>query len=349
MSKKSFTFDNRRSGAQSVVSRIDKFMVSQGIEERGGRMEAVASIKKLSDHSSLTITIWGHHPPPNNPTRFFNTTVLNQEKGKMELLNAWAGDTARPSTGQDWAEWFEEAMERVANRNKWLAKEKRRAQGARVKSCTKKMQLEELQLQRDPTNSEVRGIFSDTQSQLAKEFQASMARNRHLNSANWLRYNDTCSKTFFDFHCIGKKKALMKELETDSRTISGQQDLTHYVTSFYARLYTSNTGTPGIAKAQDLCWQNVPGMVTDDTSTSLVNILSLEEMGRTIQLLPKGKTSGHNDIPMGFFHECEQGIAPDLLQTFMVLLSESETSAYINKGVITFIPKSEDHTRLNNW
>jgi len=63
MSKKNFTFDNGRSGPQSAVSRIDKFMVSQGIEERGGRMEAAASIRKLSDHSLLTITIWGHHPP----------------------------------------------------------------------------------------------------------------------------------------------------------------------------------------------------------------------------------------------------------------------------------------------
>jgi hypothetical protein len=51
---------------------------------------------------------------------------------------------------------------------------------------------------------------------------------------------------------------------------------------------------------------------------------------------------------MEFFHECEQEIALDLLQAFMALLSEGETSAYINKGVITLIPKSENHARLNN-
>jgi hypothetical protein len=164
-------------------------------------------------------------------------------------------------------------MERVANCNKRLAKEKRRAQGARVRSCTKKIQLAELQLQKDPTNSEMRAILSDAQSQLAEEFQASMARNRHLSSANWLRYGDTCSKTFFDFHRIGKKKALMRELETGSGTISGQQDLTHYVTNFDAWLYTSDAGTPGTAEAQDLCWQSVPGMVTGDANASLVSSL----------------------------------------------------------------------------
>ncbi len=45
----------------------------------------------------------------------------------MELLNVWAGDVARPSTSRDWVEWLEEAMERVANCNKRLAKEKRSA------------------------------------------------------------------------------------------------------------------------------------------------------------------------------------------------------------------------------
>jgi exonuclease III len=66
MSKKSFTFDNRRFGHQAAVSRIDKFMVSQGIEERGGRVESAASIRKLLDHSPLTIKIWGLYTPPNN-------------------------------------------------------------------------------------------------------------------------------------------------------------------------------------------------------------------------------------------------------------------------------------------
>ncbi len=88
-----------------------------------------------------------------------------------------------------------------------------------------------------------------------------MARNRHLSSTSWLKYGDICSKTFFDFHRIGKKKALMKELETDSGAVLGQQDLSHYVTSFYTRLYTSEADSSNTVAAQELCWQSVPGSV----------------------------------------------------------------------------------------
>jgi len=40
---------------------------------------------------------------------------------------------------------------------------------------------------------------------------------------------------------------------------------------------------------------------------------------------------------------------PDLLQAFTAMLRKGATSAFINKGLITLIPKSGDHVRLNNW
>lgn len=59
MSKKAFTFDNGRFGAYSAISRIDKFMVSQDLDSRGGRIESTITIRKFSDHSPLIISIWG--------------------------------------------------------------------------------------------------------------------------------------------------------------------------------------------------------------------------------------------------------------------------------------------------
>jgi hypothetical protein len=47
MSIKEFTFDNRRFGASSAVLRIDKFLVSQDLDSRGGRIEAATLIRKF--------------------------------------------------------------------------------------------------------------------------------------------------------------------------------------------------------------------------------------------------------------------------------------------------------------
>jgi hypothetical protein len=101
MSKKEYTYDNGRLGATSTVSQINKFMISQAIDERGGKIETTTSVRKLSDHSSLIITVWGQHTVPNNPPRFFNISLLSDEKSKKEMLETWDENHLLPSNDQD--------------------------------------------------------------------------------------------------------------------------------------------------------------------------------------------------------------------------------------------------------
>jgi hypothetical protein len=83
--------------------------------------------------------------------------------------------------------------------------------------------LVEEQLQRNPTNKQVRDILFESQGKIAEVFQASVEHNNHLSAVKWFRYGDTCSKTFFDFHQIGKKKTFSKELEVNGGTIFDQR------------------------------------------------------------------------------------------------------------------------------
>jgi exonuclease III len=59
MTPKKFTFDNGRIGPKLAISRINKFLFSQKLDTRGGRIKAATSVQKLSDHSPLVLTIWG--------------------------------------------------------------------------------------------------------------------------------------------------------------------------------------------------------------------------------------------------------------------------------------------------
>jgi hypothetical protein len=97
---------------------------------------------------------------------------------------------------------------------------------------------------------------------LAEVFQALVEHNSHLLMAKWFRYGDTCSKTFFNFHQIEKKKTLLKELEVDGGIISNQKDLSHYITKFYGNFYASKAHAPSTSEAQERCWESVPIQVT---------------------------------------------------------------------------------------
>jgi hypothetical protein len=52
---------------------------------------------------------------------------------------------------------------------------------------------------------------------------------------------------------------------------------------------------------------------------------------------------------MEFFHECAEEISPMFLKAFTTMPNSKKALAYINKGIITLIPKSGDHSKLSNW
>jgi hypothetical protein len=60
------------------------------------------------------------------------------------MLEAWIGDAPLPTNDQDWAPWLEATTDRATQCNRRLSKEKKRAQGTQIKSCTKKIQLAEI-------------------------------------------------------------------------------------------------------------------------------------------------------------------------------------------------------------
>jgi hypothetical protein len=125
-----------------------------------------------------------------------------------------------------------------------------------------------------------------------------------------------------------------------------QKDLSEYITDFYAHLYSSKVHAPGTAEAQAECWSSVPTKVTKD---SLTRDLTIKDVTEAIKALPVEKAPGHDEIPMEFYHELVDEVASTLLRTFTTMLNVGTTLAYINKGLITLIPKFGDWARLGNW
>jgi len=63
----------------------------------------------------------------------------------------------------------------------------------------------------------------------------------------------------------------------------------------------------------------------------------------------QGQGAGRDILPMEFFQENSEDVAPTLLQAYKAMLELGDTSKLINKGLITLIPKFGDCSRLRNW
>jgi hypothetical protein len=205
-----------------------------------------------------------------------------------------------------------------------------------------------IQLQSNLENEPVQDILLVAQGHLTDSLQEQVVRNHQFSAATWFRYSDMCSKRFFDFHQIGRKRTLLKELSTKDEEVTGQEDLAHYVRSFYTHLYTSEANAPGTHEAQEVCWANTPIRVSNETNKELTQELTLKEIQEAILAMPKDKAPGCNGILTEFFQEFMSEVSPTLLQAFSAMLRNGETSKLINKGLIILIPKSGDHARIGN-
>jgi exonuclease III len=74
LSKKTFTYDNGQQGPSSVLTRIDKFLVSQSVEERGGQIEITPSLGR-----SRTI--------PLSQSKFGDNNGLNKGTARATLIS----------------------------------------------------------------------------------------------------------------------------------------------------------------------------------------------------------------------------------------------------------------------
>jgi len=129
MTQKAYTYDNGKAGKGSTISRIDKFLVSQELEVRGGRIESAPSMRRISNHSPLIMTIWGQSPTPPTPSHFFDLSLLKEEESRSALFTAWEGTEPLPSLDLEWAGWLGAAMDRVLKCSTRLSKEKEKQKG----------------------------------------------------------------------------------------------------------------------------------------------------------------------------------------------------------------------------
>ncbi len=194
---------------------------------RGRQIKAATSVCKLSDHFPLVIIVWGKRADPLKQKSYFYFSLLGDEKCKATMLQAWEGETFKPIGDTEWAPWLEATTQRVMACNTLLINERNHLKGAHVRAHSRKIQLAEVQLQLNPMNEHIHDILFESQGKLAECFQKLVEHYSHHSATRWLRYGDTCLKTFFVFH---------QEKDFPEGARSGQHDNLQIKRSFLPHL-----------------------------------------------------------------------------------------------------------------
>lgn len=121
--------------------------------------------------------------------------------------------------------------------------------------------------------------------------------------------------------------------DKNGKLVTNHKEISHVFREFYEELYRSE-GQMNIIKARDFFKRlNLPKL-SEENMRKLESPITLEELTKTIKMLPSGKTPGIDGIPSEFYKRFAEELAPEILKTF---------NAAIDAGVL---PPLND--RVNN-
>jgi hypothetical protein len=82
----------------------------------------------------------------NKPSHYFDSSLLEDEKKRVEMLQVWEGELPKLLSDLEWALWLKVATRRVLAYNARLAKEWSCLRRVQVRAHAQKIQLAEEQL-----------------------------------------------------------------------------------------------------------------------------------------------------------------------------------------------------------
>lgn len=152
--------------------------------------------------------------------------------------------------------------------------------------------------------------------------------------------NEKCTKYFF------RKIQMSKEIITEIEGEHSRGGIMRKICSFYQSLYdTKNIDTDFLNDTL----KDITMVLNQEDAESLNEILTEDELLKTIQSFQKSKVPGLDGLPIEFYLQFWDFLKNDLLNVLSKCFLYKKLPHSWRRGVITLLPKEGDKTQLKNW
>ena len=160
----------------------------------------------------------------------------------------------------------------------------------------------------------------------------------------WAKEGDANSKLFHNLMNGRRATNTITKLErTSGELISGEEDITGEIISFFSRLYSSPY--PPFRGIDGIDWSPI---VVED-ATNLVSPFEEEEIKKAVFDCDGNKSPGPNGFTLAFFQKCWEEVKADV----MAVMNDFHSSGIVNRGVnetyIALIPKKYGSCRISDF
>jgi exonuclease III len=339
-----YTWSNRRSGAQHIACRLDRFLISEEIMELGTQLESLILPRAGSDHWPLTLSMDTHTSPKLKPFRFEKFWLLHPDF--QSLAKEW------------WAQaeiHHGSVMYRLQQRLKTfkiLLKHWNVNSFGNIHHNIQNIekQLEELQ------KIFISGTRTDDLAQKEEALRKQLEERRQQEEmlwkqksrVQWLKEGERNTKFFHRTAVHRRHVNRITHLEdSQGNTIREHAKIEEELIHYYRDLLTEpkEDRTEAIQRIT----RHIPTLVTPQQNAALTRPITQEEVDQAVSEMPSGKAPGPDGFTTDFFHHCWDLVKRNVWE----VVEESRVSGVVlpalNATFLTLIPKEERVTNPKDF
>ncbi|KAJ0055440.1 hypothetical protein NL108_018665 [Boleophthalmus pectinirostris] len=238
------------------------------------------------------------------------------------------------------AHWWEMVKDRTRHFFRRVGRAKKKKENNRMLGLQRRLQryfsLLELGFK---VNDEIKEIKNEMSKLAEIKSKGIIKRAREQE----IEEGEKCTRYFFK-KILSKNKTILTLKKENGELTKNNEEIKKTVESFYSELY----------KEKEIDFNILNEILKSTDKVLKENLLlsrdfTLLELEKSLKSFKRGKSPGADGLPVEFYHEFWDILAPDLLAVFMDLGRLGQLLDSFRTGIVTLVPKDRDKTDLTNW
>jgi exonuclease III len=334
-----FTWSNRRSGAQHISCRLDRFLISEAIMMDGLAWNATVIDTPGSDHWPILLTLNITGTPGRKPFRF-EKFWLKHPDFQTNIKTWW--EEAAIQTGTPMYRF----QQRLKNLKQHLKSWNKSTFGdifQAQENLKQQMQTLQQQIRSQGLTEDLKTQETLLNNQIAERRAQEEVLWRQKSRIQWLKEGEKNTK-FFHRSMIQRRQTnrITHLVSAQGTEIQQHEDMEKELLTYYQTLLTE----PPTDRSQAIesILKNIPKEVTKEKNEALMRPITQEEVDQSLKDTQLGKAPGPDGFTSDFFHYCWSIIREEVWEIIEDSRKSGKVLQALNATFLTLIPKENNST-----
>eukprot|EP00253_Pinus_taeda_P023228 PITA_23228 len=338
------TWNNRRGGKNQIASRLDRFLVSEGIMNKDIFIEAKIMPSLGSDHWPIRLEVDIKVSQGKRPFRFESFWLRDPEFIK-KVEEWWSQSTIQ---GKGKMRMFQlklkELKEKIKNWNKKefgnIMEDKQNLE-KEMESLQQKMILEGRTEESISKEGTILGKLEERRKQEEILW-------RQKSRIKWLREGERNTKFFHQAMIKHRQRNKILSIKDKNGNRVVEQAEIEQVLIDHHKEILREPQADRIHAIQDIC-SAIPRLVTEDQNKALMRAATLEEIEETVKAMKKGTAPGPDGFTVDFFQVGWHFLGKEILELVEESRMNQKVWPALNSTFYALIPKCDNQEDANGF